>query len=254
MGRHQGKVAVVTGAARGIGLAIARVLAEQGAKVMLVDTVKAVHDRSKEMLAAGLAAESFECDVAQPEAIRALIDEIVARHNCVDILVNNAGIAPKLTNGLKAPIESIDLNEWQRVLDVNLTSVFLLVKACVPGMKSRKWGRIINLTSVAGRSKSDIAGAAYCASKAGLIGFSRVLANEVGLDGIRVNCIAPGRIMTPLAAIAGEEINQGYIKLIPVGRLGTPEDIARVASFLASDDVDFVTGAVIDVNGGSYMA
>ena len=110
------------------------------------------------------------------------------------------------------------------------------------------------MSSVAARAKSDISGSAYCASKAGVIGFSRVLAAEVGSAGICVNCIAPGRIMTPLAAVAGEAVNNDYISLIPVGRLGQPEDIAGVASFLASDDASFVTGAVIDVNGGSYMA
>ena len=124
-------------------------------------------------------------------------------HKRIDILVNNAGIAPKQPNGRKTNIEAMSLEEWQQVMNVNLTSVFLLCRAVIPTMRSNKWGRIINLTSVAGRAKSEIAAAHYCASKAGVIGFSRVLANETGADGIRVNCIAPGRIMTPLAAIAG---------------------------------------------------
>ena len=202
----------------------------------------------------GLSAEAATVDVGCAAELRALVGKVLAARGQIDILVNNAGIAPKKPNGLKALVEEIDEEEWLQVMNVNLTSAFVLSKACIPSMRSRKWGRIVNLTSVAGRSKSDISGAHYCASKAGLIGFSRVLANEVAPYGIRVNCIAPGRIMTPLAAVAGEEINQGYIKFIPVGRLGLPEDIAKVASFLASDDVDFVTGSVIDVNGGSYMA
>jgi 3-oxoacyl-[acyl-carrier protein] reductase len=254
MTRHLGKVALVTGAARGIGLAVARTLATEGAHVLLADRAEAVNERGRELRDAGLSVESTVVDVGSPSELRAMVDRVLASRGQIDILVNNAGIAPKKSNGLKALVEELDEEEWCHVLNINLTSAFILSKACIPAMRVREWGRIINLTSVAARSKSDISGAHYCASKAGLIGFSRVLANEVGRYGIRVNCIAPGRIMTPLAAVAGEEINQGYVKLIPVGRLGTPDDIAKVASFLASDDVDYVTGAVIDVNGGSYMA
>lgn len=254
MTRHSGRIALVTGAARGIGLAIAEVLAEGGAHVVMVDTAAEIHARRTQLRDRGLSVEAAQLDVSVAEGIEPFVRAILDSHGHLDILVNNAGIAPKRPDGLKAPVEKLDLAEWEQVLKVNLTGVFLLCRACLPSMRARKWGRIINLTSVAGRAKSDIAAAHYCASKAGVIGFSRVLANEVGVDGIRVNCIAPGRIMTPLAAVAGEAVNQGYIKQIPVGRLGTPEDIARVASFLASDDVAYVTGAVIDVNGGSFMA
>jgi 3-oxoacyl-[acyl-carrier protein] reductase len=252
--RHTDRVAVVTGAARGIGLAIAEKLGKEGATVILVDRSAAVLKEAETLKGAGLRASGAVVDVGSSAALREFVGQALKSHGRVDILVNNAGIAPKKSNGLKNTTEEIEESEWQQVLNVNLTSAFLLCKACIPSMRANKWGRIINMASVAGRSKSEIASAHYCASKAGLIGFSRVLANEVGRDGIRVNCIAPGRIMTPLAAVAGDEVNQGYIKLIPTGRLGTPNDIARVASFLASDDVDFVTGAVIDVNGGSYMA
>jgi 3-oxoacyl-[acyl-carrier protein] reductase len=252
--RHAGRVALVTGAARGIGLAIAETLAKEGATTILADRSSAVLDEAENLKKAGLLASGAVVDVGSSAALQDFIGQVFKTHGRVDILVNNAGIAPKKSNGLKNTTEEIEESEWQHVLNVNLTAAFLLCKACVPVMRAHKWGRIINMASVAGRSKSEIASAHYCASKAGLIGFSRVLANEVGRDGIRVNCIAPGRIMTPLAAIAGDEVNQGYIKLIPAARLGTPNDIARVASFLASDDVDFVTGAVIDVNGGSFMA
>jgi 3-oxoacyl-[acyl-carrier protein] reductase len=254
MNRHENRIALVTGAARGIGFAIAETLARGGAHVMLADVANGVHERAKELRSAGWSVESAALDVGSASDIRTLTQSLIESHGRVDILVNNAGIAPKKPNGLKSLVHEIDDTEWERVLGVNLTGTFILCKACVPSMKLQKWGRIINLTSVAARAKSDISAAHYCASKAGLIGFSRVLANEVGPYGIRVNCIAPGRIMTPLAAVAGDEVNQGYIKLIPTGRLGTPADVARVASFLASDDVDFVTGSVIDVNGGSYMA
>lgn len=254
MTRHSGRIALVTGAARGIGLAIAQALAEGGAHVVMVDRATMIHTRSSELRDRGLSVEAAELDVSAADAIEPFVRTILESRGHLDILVNNAGIAPKQPNGLKAPVENLTLAEWDHVLKVNLTGAFLLCRACVPSMRARKWGRIINLTSVAGRAKSDISGAHYCASKAGLIGFSRVLANEVGADGIRVNCIAPGRILTPLATVAGETVNNGYIKQIPLGRLGTPEDIARVASFLASDDIDYVTGTVIDVNGGSFMA
>src|ERR1700744_3094884 len=253
MKRHEGKIAIVTGAARGIGFAIAETLARGGARTILVDRAAAVQESKDRLAKAGHMVEAITTDLADPDAIQSLVDGVLSAHKRIDILIKNAGIAPKQPNGLKTTIDVMSLEEWQQVMNVNLTSVFLLCRAVIPTMRASQWGRIINLTSVAGRAKSEIAAAHYCASKAGIIGFSRVLANETGAHGIRVNCIAPGRIMTPLAAIAGDAINKEYIKLIPAGRLGTPDDIARVASFLASDDVDFVTGTVIDVNGGSFM-
>jgi 3-oxoacyl-[acyl-carrier protein] reductase len=251
--RHEGKVALVTGAARGIGFSIAERLAREGAAVVMVDRLGEIEASAAKLTGEGLKARAVTTDIGNPETPEALVTDIVASHGRLDILVNNAGVAPK-HDGKKALVEHTELAEWMDVLTINLTSVFLLCKASIPVMRSKGWGRIVNMASVAGRAKSDISGSAYCASKAGVIGFSRVLAAEVGEAGICVNSIAPGRIMTPLAAIAGDEVNNGYIKLIPVGRLGLPEDIAAVASFLASDDAAFVTGAVIDVNGGSYMA
>jgi 3-oxoacyl-[acyl-carrier protein] reductase len=251
--RHEGKVALVTGAARGIGFSIAERLAREGASVVMVDRLDEVEASAARLTAEGLKVQPVAADIGKPEVPEALVADIVSGYGRLDILVNNAGVAPK-HDGRKALVENTELAEWLDVLTINLTSVFLLCKASIPVMRSNKWGRIINMTSVAGRSKSDISGSAYCASKAGVIGFSRVLAAEVGEAGICVNSIAPGRVMTPLAAVAGDEVNNRYISLIPVGRLGLPEDIAAVASFLASDDAAFVTGAVIDVNGGSFMA
>lgn len=251
--RHDGKIALVTGAARGIGFSIAERLAEEGSHVVMADRIDAVQGAASELRGRGLTVEAREVDIGRSDAPMALVDEILAQHGRLDILVNNAGVAPK-HDGRKALVEETSLEEWADVLAINLTSVFLLCRSVVPAMRKTGWGRIINMSSVAARAKSDISGSAYCASKAGVIGFSRVLAAEVGGAGICVNSIAPGRIMTPLAAVAGEEVNNRYISLIPVGRLGQPDDIAAVASFLASDDAAFVTGAVIDVNGGSFMA
>jgi 3-oxoacyl-[acyl-carrier protein] reductase len=251
--RHEGKVALVTGAARGIGYSIAERLAREGAKVVMADRLDLIQQSVEELRSQGLEVDGRRADISDPDVPQALVDDIMARHGRLDILINNAGIAPK-HDGKKAFVEETSIEEWADVLAINLTSVFLFCRAVVPIMRKSGWGRIVNMSSVAARSKSDISGSAYCASKAGVIGFSRVLAAEVGGAGICVNSIAPGRIMTPLAAVAGEEVNNRYISLIPVGRLGEPDDIASVASFLASDDAAFVTGAVIDVNGGSFMA
>jgi 3-oxoacyl-[acyl-carrier protein] reductase len=143
--------------------------------------------------------------------------------------------------------------EWRKVLDINLTGAFLCSKACLPIMREKGWGRIINIASQAGRTRSDIAGAHYAASKAGMMGLARALAGELGMAGITVNSIAPGRIMTPMAQEAGEAANTAYLARIPVGRLGTPDDVAAAVAFLVSDEAGFISGITLDVNGGAFM-
>ncbi len=250
--RHKGRIALVTGAARGIGYAIAQRLAEEGARVVMVDISKDVHKSAATLKKAKLDVTAIDADISVEAVVKKLVKGVLASHKRIDILVNNAGIAPK-HNGVKALVENAELKEWNTVLAVNLTSMFLMSRAVIPSMRKHKWGRIINQSSVGGRTKSDIVSAHYAASKAGVLGFSRVLAEEVAADGIIVNCTSPGRIMTPLAAIAGAAVNEAYRKRIPVQRLGTPEDVAAVTSFLASEDVSFVTGIVIDIAGGSFM-
>jgi 3-oxoacyl-[acyl-carrier protein] reductase len=191
-------------------------------------------------------------DVSSNADVQEMVQAIGKRYGRIDILVNNAGISPK-HNGRKAAVEDMSEEEWRKVLDVNLTGAFLCSKACLGVMRNNGWGRIVNIASQAGRTKSEIAGAHYAASKAGMMGLARTLAAEVGMAGITVNSIAPGRIMTPMAQEVGEDANNAYLARIPVGRLGTPEDIAAAVAFLASEEAGFISGITLDVNGGAFM-
>jgi 3-oxoacyl-[acyl-carrier protein] reductase len=169
----------------------------------------------------------------------------------VDILVNNAGISPKHAGGKLLTIDT-PLSEWQEVMRINLKGPFLLARACIPLMRIGGWGRIVTMSSLAGRTGSRLPTTSYAASKAGVIGLSRVLAEEGGRDGITVNCVAPGRIATPMSNESGADVQREYAARVPVGRLGVPEDIAAAVAFLCSEAASNITGATLDVNGGVY--
>lgn len=250
--RNADRVALVTGAARGLGAAIARRLAQAGHPVVLADVLDRVDDTAAALVAEGFQARALHLDVAEEAAINALPRTLGDWWPRLGVLVNNAGISPKV-DGRKRMVEDIPLSEWQRVLDVNLTGPFLLSRAAIPVLKARGWGRVIMMTSQAARVPSTITGAYYGATKTGLMGFARNLAAELGPFGITVNSVAPGRINSDMVAGAAPGMNEAFLARIPLGRLGEPEDVAEVVHFLASDAAGYLTGTTIDVGGGSYM-
>jgi 3-oxoacyl-[acyl-carrier protein] reductase len=246
------RVALVTGAASGLGLAIATRLAEDGFLAICVDKSENVSKRAAEICSRGLKAEIEVLDLVDTDAIVAMIRKIGDRYQRIDVLVNCAGIGIS-SNGVAATVEQTRLDHWNRALSVNLTATFLLSREVLPYMTRAGWGRIINISSRAGRTFVPGSGAAYSASKAGLIGLTRVLAVEGAACGITANVIAPGRFDTPMANRAPPEAIERATALIPVGRIGRPNEVAATAAFLVTDDAGYITGASIDINGGAFM-
>lgn len=247
------RVAAVTGAGGGLGLGVAVSLAQAGLHVIAIDRDAKVRHAVASHAADGLRIEAAVLDVTDEEGIRAFVAATLARHGRFDALVNNAGIHPK-TGGERTGVTAMSTAQWREVLDVNLTSAFVFSREVIPAMQRHRWGRIVNMSSRAGRTLVGTAGVHYAASKAGMIGMSRVLAAEVAADGITVNCIAPGRIESPMTQQGSDAQRARLVGAIPVGRIGTPDEIGHVAAFLASEHSGYLTGAVIDVNGGTFMA
>ena len=241
----QNKVAFITGARRGIGRAIALKFAQEGADVVLVAR-SAPEELAQEIQSLGRRALPLAVDVADASACEAAIKQAVSEFGKIDILVNNAGITD---DGL---LLRMKLEQWQRVLDVNLSGTFYCTKAAVRPMLKGEGGRIINITSVVGQM-GNAGQANYAASKAGIIGFTKSIARELGSRGITCNAIAPGFITTDMTAELGEEAKAGLIGNIPLGSLGEAEDIAEAAAFLASDGARYITGQVLNVDGGMVM-
>ena len=227
----QRKIALVTGAGKGIGLATAKKLIAEGRFVVLIDS-KPI-DLEKLALSENDAL-CFRGDVTDMAFMGRVREQTEALHGVVSILVNNAGISPKRTDGQSSGILDLTLEEWTNVLSVNLTSIMRISQLFIPGMQAQGFGRIVSVSSLAGRSKSVVAGPSYMASKAGLLGLTRAIASEMGPHGITANCVAPGRILTDMAMQAGEEVNRRYAEQIPVRRLGTPEEVGAAIAFLSS--------------------
>jgi len=252
---NESKVALITGANQGIGYAVAQRLAADGMRIVLNGRrADAVLDAARTLAATGADVHPIAADVANEEQVAGMFSEIALRYGRLDVLINNAGIAPRI-GGRSARVEETPLTYWQEILATNLTGTFLVSRAAVALMQPRRAGRIVNMASQSGRMYTGFGSAAYAASKAGIIGFSRVLAGEVGSYGITVNCVSPGRIKTAMAAsFAGEaDIDQRYIARTPLGTVGRGADVAAAVAYLTSDAAAFVTGTIIDVTGGFYM-
>lgn len=239
-----GKTALVTGASGGIGADIARVLHSAGATVGLSGTrVEPLEALAKDL---GDRAHVLPCNLSAPEEVEGLIKRGAEAMGSVDILVNNAGIT---RDGLAMRMSDDD---WQSVIDVNLTAAFRLCRAAIRGMMKARWGRIINISSVVGRA-GNAGQANYAASKGGLVALSKSLAEEVASRGITVNCVAPGFIETPMTERLNEAQRATILASVPAGRMGTPEEIAAAVLYLASQEAAYVTGTTLHVNGGMDM-
>ncbi len=245
-----GKVAIVTGAAQGIGRAIAETLAAHGASVALVDVkTESIEEGVAAICDRGGKAIALSTDVSSIRQTRQMVDLVVEAFGTVDILVNNAGV---LRN---TPIVDMPEAEWDLVMDVCLKGAFLCSQAVLPVMMAKRYGKIVNISSLAARSTSVLGGAAYTSAKAGLLGFSRHLAREAAPYGINVNALCPGATDTPMTRAGSGSVEhfQEVGKSVPLGRWGVPQDQANTVLFLVSDSASFITGATVDVNGGQVM-
>ena len=242
-----GHVAFVTGASQGIGRSCALRLAHEGATVAAAArNQEKLNELVGEISSAGGKAASFAVDVADEEQIKLAVKSAVAQFGKIDILVNNAGITrDQLVMRMKR-------TEWDAVVQTNLTSAYLCIQQVIPSMLKQRWGRIINVSSVFGQM-GQAGQANYAASKAGLIGLTMAIAREVGSRNITCNAVAPGFIETAMTAGLSEEFKQNAVKQIPLGRVGTPEDVASAVAFLASDQASYITGHVLSVNGGMLI-
>ncbi len=247
MATLEGEVALVTGASRGIGQAIALVLAQQGANVIGTATSQEGADAISEyMTDAKLTGQGLVLDVTEPDSIAAVIKQSAEIYTPPSILVNNAGITRD--NLLMRMSEE----EWSDIIHTNLTSVFRLSKAVLRAMMKARRGRVINITSVVGVS-GNAGQTNYAAAKAGVIGFTKSMAREVGSRGITINAVAPGFIDTDMTRSLADDHREALIKQIPLARLGEVDDIANAVAFLASNEASYVTGSTLHVNGGMYM-
>jgi 3-oxoacyl-[acyl-carrier protein] reductase len=242
-----GKVALVTGAAQGIGKAIALLLARNGADIVVSDVnLEKAEETSKEVHALGRSAMAIKVDVSRLDDVEKMVETLLERFGKIDILVNNAGIArDKL-------ILRMTEEDWDAVLGVNLKGTFNCTKAAIRPMSKQRSGKIVNIASVVGEM-GNTGQANYSASKAGVIGFTKTMAREFAQRGINVNAVAPGYIQTPMTDALPEKAKEELKRLIPMERLGQPEDVAQAVLFLVSEASSYITGHILKVNGGIYM-
>lgn len=243
-----GKTAVVTGASRGIGKGIALELARNGADIVgvYVKNEEKAKEALDEIIRTGVNVEFVKCDVSKEKDVQQLKDRVLDKYGKADLIINNAGIHQHLKSW------ELSLEDWNRVIQTNLTGVFLVTKAFIPIMKEKRSGRVVNISSCVAYSGTDHE-VHYAASKSGIVGLTKSLALELATYGINVNAVAPGYISTDMLAFDSVEEEKGAIQTIPMGRIGLPEDIARSVAFLCSDGAGYMTGQVLHVNGGLIM-
>lgn len=247
----RGRRVLITGGCGGMGMAMAGEFLQYGLEVILCDLRV---EKGLEWAAGRPGITCLRVDLGEPEEVSRSLEPLVASGRAPDILINNVGISPKGdASGKARRTWEMPLTEWNRVLAVNLTSYFQCAKILLPAMIQQGWGRIINIASLAARTGGYVAPAHYVATKAGVLGLTKILAKEAAPFGVNVNAINPGRIDTPMIHDVPDEVNQSYVARIPVGRLGLPRDVAKAAVFLASDLADYITGTALEVNGGLFM-
>lgn len=244
------QVALITGAAGGIGLAAAKHLYRLGYSIIAWD----INLISPEQIGENL--KKICCqqvDISQPDAVDRALQIATQQMGGVSILINNAGISPKNAHQQGQGITTVTVDEWQRVIATNLTAPLYLMQRCAPFMQKQRWGRVINIASQAGRTRSRVPGVAYVCTKTALIGLSRYGAEELGPHGITVNTLTPGRIMSAMTSVVPASVTETFIRNTPVRRLGTPEDVANAIIFFCRSESSFLNGTILDVNGGLYM-
>ncbi|MFJ5263799.1 SDR family oxidoreductase [Streptomyces sp. NPDC088387] len=242
------RVALVTGAGRGIGAAVAARLHRLGHRVALLDRdADAVAELAATLAPEGGTALPLPVDVDDITAVQAALRTVADTWHAPDVLVNNAAVTAP------GSVWDIGLDEWDAVLTTNLRSVLALTRLCAPPMRDRGWGRVVNLSSLAGQQGGTLAGAHYSAAKAGVLVLTKVFARELAPHGVTVNAVAPASVLTPAVADLGAARVSEAAKSIPVGRLGTPEEVAALVAYLVSEEAGYVTGTTVDINGGTHM-
>lgn len=246
--KFKDKNVLVTGASRGIGKCIAEAFAREGANVLLNASRESDHFSATldEFKKSGYSCAGYACDVSDPEAVRGMISYASEVFGSIDILVNNAGVTRDML------LMKMTEDEWDTVIDINLKGVFNCTKNCIRPMMRNKWGRIINISSIVGLI-GNMGQANYAASKAGMIGFCKSIAKEVGRKGITCNVVAPGFIESDMTDSLNDDLKKKYLESIPVNRFGQAEDVAKAVLFLAGDDSSFISGQVLNVDGGMVM-